>query len=554
MPRSTTRSVVPSALNRRGFLLGTASVAGAGVLTACAGGGGEPGSSGSTASGEPTTGGTLTVAFPADPENLDPHQRPQLYPRTITRQIADSLTDQDPETGEVIPWLASSWEISDDVRTFTFTLRDDVTFSDGTPLTADVVTANWERILEIGPLAYVAAGLLRDYSSSEVIDSHTVSITFANPNAQFLQATASQSLAVLAPATLALTPEEVAAGDVIGSGPYILESYTPGEDVVLTVREDYAWGSPLYANRGRGYVDRIEFSIIPEPTTMAGAVASGQIDFAYLLDVSVLSTVESSDAELIGTDMPAIAIPIVPLVYRPIFADERTRRALSLATDREAIVDSVFEGRYQPASAVLTKANPGWVDLSDQLAYDVDGAIALLEEAGWTTVGDDGLRSNDAGEPLRFEIQYTSAGTSSELMLQLLQQQWRAVGADFVLTPVSTPSEANLHEYPFDITTWSQTRADADVLRTVYSSFFENQSFLFDNADPELDGLLTELQTTVDAAARLEVSGEAQRLIVERGYSIPLYDLTQFSAASSATSGAHADIEGKPVLVDIWKP
>jgi peptide/nickel transport system substrate-binding protein len=250
--------------------------------------------------------------------------------------------------------------------------------------------------------------------------------------------------------------------------------------------------------------------------------------------------------------MPAISIPIVPFVYREVFADERTRRALSLATDRQAIVDTVFQGRYQPATGVLTTTNPGYVDLSDELQHDPEAAEALLEEAGWTEVGADGIRSNAAGERLAPSIEYVGTGTSTEALLQLLQQQWKQVGVDLVLKPVAEASEDPLHQHDYDLSTWSQTRADPDVLRTVYSSFYENQSFLYDNADPELDALLGTLQTTTDADARLEVSEQVQRLILERGYSVPLYDLTQYTAHAADVSGYHTDIEGKPLLVDVW--
>jgi peptide/nickel transport system substrate-binding protein len=377
-------------------------------------------------------------------------------------------------------------------------------------------------------------------------------VTFSEPNAQFLQATATQSLGILSLGTLALDPAEVAAGNVVGTGPYVLDAYVPDQSITLSVREDYAWPSPLYENQGRGYYDSIEVSFVPEATTLAGALSSGQVDVAYILDAASAASVEASDAELVATPMPAISIPIVPFVYREVFSDERTRRALSLATDRQAIVDTVFQGRYEPATGVLTTTNTGYVDLSEELQHDPDAAAELLDEAGWTEVGDDGIRSNAAGERLAPSIEYVGTGTSTEALLQLLQQQWREVGIDLVLKPVAEASEDPLHAHTYDLSTWSQTRADPDVLRTVYSSFYENQSFLFDNADPELDALLGTLQTTTDAAARLEVSEQVQRLILERGYTVPLYDLTQYTAHAAGVSGYHTDIEGKPLLVDVW--
>jgi len=534
---------------RRTALVGAVLAAGT-MLAACSG----PASSEETTSDGPVQGGTLEVGFSEDIENYDPHQRPQLTARTISRQIADTLTDQDPETGEVLPWLAESWDVNEDSTEFTFHLRQDVTFSDGTPLDAAAVAANFDRIVDIGPLAYIGAGLLRNYDGSEVVDEYTVTVRFTEPNAQFLQATAVQSLSILAPATLELDPEQVAAGEVIGSGPFLLESYDPNEGITLTAREDYAWGSPIYENRGRPYVDEIHVSFIPEATTLAGAVASGQVDYGYVLAASTVPTLEAGGAQVITTQMPAIAIPVVPLLHQEIVQDANVRRALSLATDRQAIVDTVFEGRAEPATSVLSTTNPGYVDLSEELAYDLDGAITLLEGAGWDQVGTDGIRTNADGDRLSLEIRYVPGSGDTELMLQLLQQQWAQAGIEFVLTPVTEAesSEYTIHDSPADVTTWSQTRADPDVLRTVYSSFYENQSFLFGHADADVDGLLDQLQRTIDPQERLDISEQVQRLLLERGYTVPVYDRVQFAGAAAGLSGEHTDLEGKPLFVDAW--
>lgn len=539
-----------SSATERSIAIAALALSAALVMAGCSSGNGAAEAAGGQADDDPVYGGTLQVAYSADPENYDPHQRPQLHARTVSRQIADTLTDQDPQTGEILPWLATDWQISPDVREFTFNLRQDVTFSDGTPLTAEVVKANFDRIIDIGPLAFVAAGLLRGYEGAEVLDEHTVVIRFSEPNAQFLQATAVQSLSILAPATLELEPDEVAAGNVIGSGPYVLESYDPNDGIRLSVRQDYAWGSPLYDNDGRGYFDEIEISFITEATTAAGAVSSGQVDYVYQLAAESVSGVEAGTAELHPTVMPAIAIPIVPLLHRDLVADANTRRALSYATDRQAIVDSAFQGLYQPATGVLTPSNPGYADLSDEIGYDPQEAERLLEEAGWRNIGADGIRTNDDGQRLSLEIQYV--GDSYATMFQLLQQQWAQVGIEFVLSPVADLSDYNIHTYPFDLSTWSQTRADADVLRTVYSSFYENQSFLFDHPDEDIDELLITLQSTVDEAERLEVSADVQQLLIERGYTVPLFNLVQYAAHDGELQGVHADLEGKPLFVDFY--
>lgn len=523
------------------------------LLTACSGGNTDAESTAPT--GEKTEPQTLKVAFSHDSENYDPQQPPQTVTRLISRQITDTLTEQDPKTGEILPHLATEWEISEDASTFTFTLRQDVTFSDGTPFNAEVVKNNFDRIIELGALSRVAGGQLRGYQSAEAVDEYTVRVTFDGPNAQFLQATASQPLGILAQATLELSPEEAAAGNVIGTGPYTLESYSPDSGIVLKAREDYAWPSPIYTNSaGEAYFDTVEISFVKEPTTIAGSLTGKQLDLAFEIDPASVSTVDaSSTAYIEQLPTPGISIPLLPLPQSEVLSDVKVRQALNHATDRETIVKTVYQGLNDPATSVLSPITPYYTDLSEYLTFDVDKANQLLDEAGWTERDSDGFRTKD-DKRLSIETKYSGAGTSTELLLQALQAQWKTVGLEFVLTPVQAQeiAEFQLHTYPFDITTWSQGRAEPDVLRTVFSSFYEGQSVRFDNADEELDELLVALQSATgdDRAAAAE---SAQRDILEKGYALPIYDPKRFIGVSNELQSFNVDIEAKPIFYDLSK-
>ena len=538
----TPRAAHP-ALSRRTFAALGMSAAAMPVLAAC-------GAGGTSSSGDGPAAVVLTAAFPPDAENYDPHQRPQTVARTISRQIADVLLDQDPVTGELHPWLATSWDINDDTTEFTFTLREDVTFSDGTAFTAQSVKNNFDRIRDLGSLAYIGANLLRGYVETVVESEFVARVVFDAPNAQFLQGTSTQSLSILADATLQLEPEEVARGNVIGSGPFTLENYTPGESITLVRREAYAWGSPLYNNEGAAHVSEVRIQFIPDGTTRAGAVSSGQVDFGFLLDAATLPSL-SGNVSLEQLAYKGIAIPLVPFVYRPIFTHPEVRQAINFATNREEIAERIFQGHVVPATSVLTAATPGYADQSELLTYDVERAVSILEQAGWQ-VGADGVRTNAQGERLSIEIKYAGSGTPNEQMFQLLQTQWREVGIEFVLSPTTEAemSEYTLYDAPYDLTTWSQGRADPDVLRVVYSSFYENQSFFFGNPVAQIDEALTRLQTTTDPAEREQAAAEAQRLILEGGYSFPLYDANANLASGPRITRTRFDAERKPAFVD----
>ncbi len=509
--------------------------------------------SSATGSGAEADTSTLRIAFPSDSENYDPHQPPQTVSRTVARQIADTLVDQDPESGEIVGWLAESWEANEDNSSFTFHLRDGVTFSDGTALTAESIRKNFDRIIDLGPLSYIGASHLRGYTGTEVPDELTAVVSFDGPNAQFLQAATTQTLSILADSTLALTPEEVARGGtaVVGSGAYLFEEYVPGKTITLTRREDYDWASAAYDHQGPATYETLEISFIPDATTLAGAVSSGQVDYAFSLDVSTLPSIDTDRLHLSNRATRGISTPLIPFVYREIFTDEAVRRAINPATDRAEIAERIYQGHVEPATGLLTAATPGSADLSELLAHDPDEARSILEEGGWTE-GDDGVRVNGDGERLSIEIQYVSGNTLYEQLFQLLQTQWAKVGIEFVLSPVTEAesSEHGLYDAPYDLSTWSQGRADPDVLRVVYSSFYENQSFFFGNPIEEIDDALLALQSTTDPDERAAASEHAQRLLLEGGYSFPLVDNISLTAASTSIAAIRLDAENKPVFAD----
>ncbi|GAA1415896.1 ABC transporter substrate-binding protein [Glutamicibacter uratoxydans] len=521
--------------------LGILSLAAATLLTGCV----------SSSNAQESSEDELTVGFPEDSANYDPHQPPQTVSRTISRQIADTLVDQDPETGEIVPWLATSWETNKDQSQFTFHLRDDVTFSDGTKFTAQSVKNNFDRIIKIGPLAYVGASHLRGYQGTDVVDEKTAIVKFDGPNAQFLQAASTQPLSILADATLKLDPEEVARGKVIGSGPYVIESYEPDVGITLKAREDYHWGSSAYANKGPAVYETVKVSFIPDATTLAGAVSSGQVDYGFLLDTSTLGTL-AGQTTLVQKPTVGIASPLIPFIYRDIFKDEAVRKAINPATDRAEIAERIYQGNVQPATGVLTAATPGSADLSSELAYDPQAAVKILEAGGWDTVGEDGIRRNDKGERLEISIQYSSTGGTTEALFQLLQIQWKKVGIDFVLKPVTEAqaSETGLYDAPYDLTTWSQGRADPDVLRVVYSSLYENQSLFYGNAVPAVDKALLKLQSTTDAQQRKQASAEAQQLLLDKGLVFPLVDQVSNSAYGKDIKSIELDAENKPAFAE----
>ena len=207
--------------------------------------------------------GTVIFALKEDPTCLDPQQTTVTTALNIGRQVVDSLVDQDAETGEIVPWLAESFESNADLTAYTFTLQDGVTFSDDTALTSAVVKANFDALHDMGSTASLASQYLSGYDSVEVADEHTFTVKFSQPNVQFLQGATTMTLGLISEASTESTPEERCLS-VIGAGPFAYTSYVPNDSVVIEKRVGYDWASSLREHSGEALVDTIEFPIIAE--------------------------------------------------------------------------------------------------------------------------------------------------------------------------------------------------------------------------------------------------------------------------------------------------
>jgi peptide/nickel transport system substrate-binding protein len=516
------------------------------ALTGCAG----PDSASGAAPADPTPGGTLRFALGAPPQGVDPQQVGTNVSIYIARQLADSLTDQDPATGEIEPWLAESWDVSDDLTRFTFHLRDGITFSDGSPLTADDVRASFDAVAgELGATAPLAASYLAGYEKTEVPDERTATVVFDAPNAQFLQATSTVSLAILSEETAQADPAERLQGDVVGSGPFVLTSYTQDQGAVITRREGYEWAPASSEHEGDAYLDSIEFSVVPESGVRAGGLASDQFDAVGDVLPQDVPQVEGSGGEVLTRANPGVPFVLQPNVTRPPLDDPEVRRALLVGIDRQELVDTVLSDAFRPATSVLASTTPGYADQSDQLAFDPDEAGKILDDAGWTT-GPDGIRVKD-GEPLEIEVTYTPVFTGSGAVLELAAQQLRAIGVDLKLRQLTAAEQTTAQESgDYDLYYYNVTRADADILRTQFSTAQRNLSLR--EPDDAVDPLLDEQLGEADPAARDALVADAQRAILDRGLAIPLFELAQSIGVRGDVHGLTFDASSRLLFHDAW--
>lgn len=319
----------------------------------------------SATAGAPVRGGTLQFALIDYQRSPDPQWGTNYAESLIGNNITDKLTWQDPDTGEITPWLAESWEYNKDLTEFTFHLRKDVTFSDGSPFDSEVVKANFDQYvhgdekLGINPNGAI---LLPGYIETLTPDRYTAVVRFEKPLASFLQAssfTANAQPGFLSLSTLKLSAEErTDPKKVIGTGPFVYESWQPQVKTVLVRRKGYNWAPPALKHKGEAYLDRIVFNTIPEASVRTGSLTSGAIDAT--LDVGT-------------TDEKPLADQGFKIIYRGVSGtsiffnlnsqlfptdDIAVRRAIQLGWDREAVRKTVLTDSYSVATSVLAPRSP----------------------------------------------------------------------------------------------------------------------------------------------------------------------------------------------------
>ncbi|WP_062214505.1 ABC transporter substrate-binding protein [Streptomyces sp. NBRC 109706] len=531
------------------------------ALAAC--GGADPGSTGgsdNSPAGEPRSGGTLTVAYPEDPGCWDFQngQGATLVP--IQRNLFDGLVHQ-AQNGDIVPWLAESWDISEDGTSYTFRLRTDVTFSDGTPLDAEAVKTSFDRLTSEETASRSYAGNF-PYAGAEALDDHTVRIDLSEPHAPFLQIAASPGGAILSPAAAAHDVETLCGGGelLVGSGPFVVADYAPNDHITLTRNPDYAWPPEGSGHEGPAYLDEVTFTFLNESSVRIGALTSGQVDYAYDIapaDYNALPEGEYTKLKALNAGSPDLWLLNTS---RAPFDDPDVRTALLRGIDIGTIIDTIYQGTDERAWSVLTPDTPYYdAGLENSWPHDPDLAEELLDEAGWTERDGDGYRVRD-GERLsaRWLINGDSADTLDTTLAEALQEAAKRIGVEVVLETVDAGTFAERGEAnDYEIVRQGTNRAEAHILGSnLFSSWALPENRLHNYArvqDPQVDEWLLAASTTTDDDIRARNYAEVQRWVLDNAVAVPLQVRAWLGATGSRVHDVTYDIVGFPeLLYDTW--
>ena len=357
---------------------------------------GSAGSGTAGSAGSPVSDGTLTYAINTDADCLDPHQSPTDVAGFFARPILDSLVTLDSD-GKILPWLAKSWTVSADGRTYTFNLRDDVTFSDGEAFDAAAVKANFDHVVNPKTQSKLAAGTISTYIGARVVDPHTVEIALSQPSSAFLPAVATAYLGIEAPSTLAGDPKALCS-KIVGSGPFVgTDGYTPQKGIDYTRRADYKWPAGTAKHQGPAYLDGLNIQVVTENSSRLGALTSGQVDaIASVPPVNVAQLKANPGFQIQTAQAPGGNYSYYPNTQSGPFTDIRVRQAFRSGMDFDTIVSKLYFGIFQPAKGPIA---PATVDddksVEPSYSYDPAKANQLLDQAGWTGRDAEGYRTKD---------------------------------------------------------------------------------------------------------------------------------------------------------------
>lgn len=460
----------------------------------------------------------LRFRLTEDPEMLWSGQSVSLTVNTVVGgYIVERLVYQGAD-GTPQPWLADSWEFSEDSKQVTFRLRQGVKFHDGTDFDAAAVKFHFDSILDPAR-ASPARPVLSPLDGVEVIDPATVRFNFNRPFAPFMTLLGLGTYGINSPTAVQRLGRQYGRRPS-GTGPYRFVSWSPGTEIVLERNPTFRQLRADAVNKGAPYADRVTLSVIPEEGVAFSALMTRELSAAELQTDTVERLSRDPNFKIV-IDENAKNFSFLEFAFRTPFDDPRMREAVGLAIDRAAVVRAAYAGF---AVEVRGPMSPGIAGYDKAVAeqygwgYDPARARALLAEAGWSDAGRRGVLSKD-GKEAKFQLR-SYANPVAERALAVIQRNLAEVGIQVSLTTSDWGSF-----YPSLL----RDGWDINFMRwTTYDPFFLVQLFRSPGHRrvlpkfPGLDEALAGVETSLDWAKRQPFIAEAQKLMLQNRVIVPL--------------------------------
>ena len=332
-------------------------------------------------------GGHLTIGQAGEPDTLDMYRTESSVSWEVGWAIFDTLIIAD-EKLALYPDLATKWEAAPDGTIYTFTLRQDVKFHDGTTFDASAVKFNLDRTVDPATGSLLSIVDIGPYDKSEVLDDHTVKVTLKSPYGIFIRAMSLMEFPMLSPKIADMAVEDVGQHP-IGTGPFKFKEWVTQDHIELERFVDYNWGpSPPYAHSGPAYLDGVTFKFLADAPTRVAALEAKEVDAIMRTPGTDVTRLKGEGFDLVTGLQTGMPTGFIVNTNKFPTDDPAVRKAINLGLDREQISKGLYAGQEAPGYCPLTPTTFAYWDCTGQIKFDPAGAKAALEGAGWTKKGD----------------------------------------------------------------------------------------------------------------------------------------------------------------------
>lgn len=451
-----------------------------------------------------------------DIRDLNPHlYAGEMYAQEMLFESLLNLTEDGYEG-----CIAESWDISEDGKTYTFHIREGIYFSDGEVCDANAVKANFDAIIE-NKERHTWLEMMNLLVGVSAPDAQTFVIELSEPYYPMLTELAvTRPFAMISPKAMIDGSTMNGVSEYIGTGPYVLTDFVTDEYAVFEVNQNY-WGE-------LPDIEKITVKVIPDNQTRIMALQNGEIDLIFgknMIDADAINQFIDSEEISVALSDPTSTRHIVMNTTDDILSDINVRKAIQHATNRQAISDGIFYGLEQPADTLYATTTP-YCDVElTPYEYNMETAVALLEESGWM-VGSDGIREKD-GVKLEIDLLYNSDSVTEKTIAEFLQYEYKNLGISLTIHGEEEQSyrdnmKAGNFEMVFNIcwgTPYDPQSSLAAMRGPVYGDFAAQQG-LEDKA--EIDAAITEIMVSTDEAKRQELYNFVLTSLHEDAMYLPL--------------------------------
>lgn len=492
------------------------------LVSLCACGGdtansGSPEPTGTAATNEPSNGGSVTVGISQELDSLDPHKAVAAGSEEVLFNVFEGLMKPSPD-GEVVPALASDYEISGDGLTYTFTLRKGVTFHNGEPVEMRDVTyslgrcAGWDQVDDAGNrLGSHGTPLITAFSNiaSMTANDETLTLCLKEPSLEFIYSM-----------TAAIIPEnsgDSQADNPVGTGPFRFVSYTPLESLVVEKYDGY-WGEPAH-------LGQVTFRIFQSGDTMVMSLKSGGVDMA--VHVPNTQAGELTDFTIQADTMKLVQALYLNNTVKP-FDDVRVRQALCYAVNVQEIIDFVCDGHGVATGSSMYPAFTRYFmpELAQAYPTDLEKAKSLLADAGY---------------PDGFEMTVTVPSNYPQHVqtAEVIEQQLQKIGVTVSILPVDWDTWVTdvYRGRNFQSTVCGIAASDMTAREMLLRYCSDNQKNFINFADEEFDRAVADAMATLDNDEQTALYKRAETILSEQAASVWLQDLCDLAVLKPGLEG-----------------